>query len=89
MRSSKETGKKYLLDPPLPQRLDRRLSGASSRDNRIKDNSDITRRGVLAVGRLDTGREVIIVLDGLQGRLLAEETEMVHRDRNREERLES
>lgn len=79
----------YLLDAPLPQCLNGGFGGASGGNDGVKDNGDVTRGHIFAIGRLDTGRQVVIVLDWLERGHLTEQPKMVDRDRDREENLES
>lgn len=79
----------YLLDAPLPQCLNGGFGGASGGNDGVKDNGDVTRGRIFTIGRFDTSRQVVIVLDWLERGHLTEQSKMVDRDRDREESLES
>lgn len=79
----------YLLDAPLSQCLNSGFGGASSSNDRVEDNGDVTRGSIFAIGRLDAGWQVVIVLDWLERGHLAEQPQMVDRNRDREESLKS
>lgn len=79
----------YLLDAPLPQCLNSGFSGTTSSNDGIEDNCDVTRGSIFAIGRLDAGRQVVVVLDWLERGHLTEQPKMVDRDGGGEEGLES
>lgn len=79
----------YLLDAPLPQCLNSGFGGTSSSNDRIEDNRNVTRGSIFAIGRLDAGRQVVVILDWLERGHLAEQPQMVDRNRDRKESLES
>lgn len=64
--------------------MDRRFGGGPSGDDRVQKNGDVGGCRV-GVGRLTVEWQVVVVLNGLKGEALSEETEMVNGDRRREE----
>lgn len=71
LRRAEHTHNHDALYTPLPQRLDRSARRPARGDDRIEQDRE-TRDRVRAL------REVVVVLDGLQGGFLAEEAQMMH-----------
>lgn len=82
LNATQDRYNKDLLNTPLLQSLDRRFRSSASRDDRINNDGEI------GGGRASARREVVVILDRLEGCLLAEEAEMVDGDRGGEDGLE-
>jgi len=78
-----------LRNTPFSQGLNRRLSGATRSNDRIKNNSNVTRGVLFILGRIDACRQVIVVLYRLECYLLSKKAEMVNRSWLREKGLKS
>lgn len=73
------------LGAPLAQGLDGGGAGAAGGDDGVDDDGEAG--GGLAAAAGDVLGQVVVVLDGLEGRGLAVQAQVVHGDGAREERL--
>lgn len=71
------------LDAPVAQGVDGGAGGGARRDDRVDDDGQLgrARRGRRVRRRRLVVRQVVVVLDRLQRRLLAVQAQVVHRDR--------
>nr|POF13937.1 fluoroacetate dehalogenase [Quercus suber] len=92
VRRAQHRDDQHPLDAPVAQRVDRRADRAARRDDRIDHDRELRRRGAGLVSRAGSGflmiRQVVIVLDRLQRRLLAVHAEVVGRDGDGEQGLD-
>lgn len=72
---------------PLAQRLDRGRAGPARSDDRVNDDGQAGRFGAARARAAGVIRQVVVVLDRVQGRGLAVEAEVVDGDRAGEEGL--
>jgi len=78
-----------LRDAPFSQGLNRRFSGTTCSNDRIKNNGNVTRGVPITLGRIGACRQVVVVLYRLEGYLLSKKAEMVNRSWLREKGLKS